>query len=487
MSYKEKYIKYKKKYLDLKFNIYGGDLCINQEEEKDDCKEEKYLLKVFKEKVKNLDVGKILEIDNKYYFTKYDSDVQHLLTWENAKKYNYDNIDHGKRFLTEYQKFRELFVNCLIKKSMKKIQCTDLDCPWDAFGSTNITSDYDITIHGPYSSNIVQKFNDEFYYFWKETSATIFDTNLYGTSFFSPSIPDNYDLFKDNGGKLNEYIRLSNKENILAQRIWAFVKIIKFFDKFDDNSVDKQNFMQHIHKPSMDKFREHYNEAKTKFSDLTLPITIRESNEKYGKILEDIRAKKNKFEQSTTDEEKKFFGEKLLEAQSYANFFGQETYFTQGAFFHVVGIIQGKIDTLEKIITVGEYMDSLLENFGDFIKVFHEFSHDDIGYEMYNEFLIESSKYISRIFDAMDKILLQLCIENDLDQNLHNNMESIRKNVRGSGNLEQSEIDTLLNEIYESLNFNKNSVKPRLELYDKIVDHIFNDFITKYYDTILNS
>jgi hypothetical protein len=56
-------------------------------------------------------------------------------------------------------------------------------CRAMSVGSTNLSSDYDITLYGSCVTHVLRTFHSEFQRVFGDTSATVFDTNVYGSSF----------------------------------------------------------------------------------------------------------------------------------------------------------------------------------------------------------------------------------------------------------------------------------------------------------------
>jgi hypothetical protein len=86
-----------------------------------------------------------------------------------------------------------------------------------------------------------------------------------------------------------------------------------------------------------------------------------------------------------------------------ANFYGIETYWTMGAYLHIVQVMPGKKD-FGNLLTIRHLYDSFLENYADVIKdVWHFRVHagnDEINIWAYDQFVIESSKYLYRMLMA---------------------------------------------------------------------------------------
>src|SRR5690606_28309001 len=89
------------------------------------------------------------------------------------------------------------------------------------------------------------------------------------------------------------------------------------------------------------------------------------------------------------------------------NYYGSNTYFTQGAFLHVVGQIQS--ESKDVSITENEYLVSFMENMADTLKEINHFEtiytqheNKDHGYDKICRKLIHNiSKYFARAMDAL--------------------------------------------------------------------------------------
>lgn len=307
------------------------------------------------------------------------------LTWENAKK--------DKNFLIKYNKFRKEYVDTLLNEILEKLNCKP-ECYYIAAGSASMDSDYDITIYSKISNRIVDLFNDSFISKFKRSSDKAFDTNLYGTSFFHAGTMSNYDYaIKDPSKKCNPenfvyYINLENNEiDIRNQRVWAFIKLFMQINKLKgDYEIIRNSLIEYI--KGYDTIKEDVKRALIKLNKLN------KTRSNYSIELKKYSYIKYLFE--SADKKDDTLAIQLKEQISKTNFYGVETYFTQGAVNHVVGKIQLNFKKLN--ISKNEYIDSLIENLGDFIKEYAHYPED------YIEFTTHASKYIIRIFDAIKNI-----------------------------------------------------------------------------------
>ena len=110
---------------------------------------------------------------------------------------------------------------------------------------------------------------------------------------------------------------------------------------------------------------------------------------------------------------------KLKNIMSRCNFFAVESYFTQGAFYHIV-VREGKKQKIP--ITYYEYLDSFIENIGDSLKDINtvqmntKYKNITNVKDKMNIGIIKSSKYLMRVFMALKniyEIILSILNPND--------------------------------------------------------------------------
>lgn len=341
------------------------------------------------------------------------------LTWEavkeNAtalsrnKKISEEDRVAGQNFLLEYGDFRKRYIDTLIAESASKLGCVR-KCQAASVGSVNPTSDYDVTITGPKSNAIVDRANDSFRKQWGVESGIIFDTNLYGASFLIPQQTQNFSYFikkklkKPNEITPTDFVFFLNLEDDLKdmrwQRIWAWTKFIFWNSKLPANLTVRQEFLNDNIPDTI--FKEDYRLAMKQFSNLATPSELNNlsfMNRKYEQELDELSKVREEFDMADREETMKQKGRELKHQISRSNFFGNETYFTQGAFMHVVGKLQSNFTNLP--VKPNEYVDSFIENSSEVLKEFHHF-HKDPGAD---RMISEASKYLIRVADAGVKIL----------------------------------------------------------------------------------
>ena len=115
--------------------------------------------------------------------------AEHGNSWDAMKSSLKGNPPAGKEPLSKFEMFRagrhrQEVVDGMLKDVLDKVRkergITDADAlKPQAFGSTNLTSDYDLSIAGAGAEDVAVRFNDEFRTKFKCESGTMFDTNVY--------------------------------------------------------------------------------------------------------------------------------------------------------------------------------------------------------------------------------------------------------------------------------------------------------------------
>ena len=313
------------------------------------------------------------------------------LKWEDIKA-NASGLSHarrktviemqsGKEFLLKYGNFRMLYVNTLLAEVASFEGCVR-KCVAVAVGSINPTSDYDITLTGPKSNKIVEEFNERFREEWGVESGVIFDTNLYGASYLIPQSIPNFDFFLKKDLKELAKLQLSPETMITPtdfvfyinmrrdlkdmrwQRFWAWNKFQFWKDQiFKIHNSNRFPFLNLPVSVINPQFKVDLSLSEIMFSQLTSNINVNNlsaMNKKYETELNTLFEIRKKFDIADNLDNVLKQGRELKNQISRTNFFGNETYLTQGAFNHVVGQMQSGFINLP--IHEHEYVDSFIEN-----------------------------------------------------------------------------------------------------------------------------
>lgn len=380
--------------------------------------------------------NQIIERDGKYYHKgiiplRWEKVKENASNLSKARRRTVIEAQSGQEFLIRYGNFRKLYVNTLIAEIASRLGCIR-KCVALAVGSVNPTSDYDVTLTGPKSNSIVEEFNDEFRERWGLESGVVFDTNLYGASFLIPRTVPNFDYFLKRDMKEitkravpdekkitpSDFVFFINlkedPKDMRWQRLWALAKFHLWNYRIGkkqraDDLPRKYGFLNLPDSIGNPTFRLDFQLSKNMFEDLTRRVDIDNlsaMNKQYERELNKLSRAREEFDVADDLEQVKKHGRELKNQISRANFFGNETYLSQGAFNHVVGKIQSGFDNLP--LYVHEYADSFIENSFELVKEFAVHFHDVNADSM----VADSSKYIMRATMAMLKLL-----ENNLFEN----------------------------------------------------------------------
>jgi hypothetical protein len=335
----EKYLKYKNKYLQLKSDLFKYNLSGGNNDNKI----------IFKNKMK-----KEIEKTLKKFKTKYNIDlkIKKNNIKINNKTWTWDNIK--KQFLKENSDIMRLFfdlrkniVDDLINKIFKFYSCKGT-CTKIASGSVgvnaNLGSDYDLTINdvGFKVSQVIQTFNSIIKNTFHQQPFIIFDTNLYA---YSALLPLNVKINNTNWKQdyFNKHLYLDLKMPNINQDKWALIRLKTFIHEENIKSIDFINIKNKLENDIVETDESHK------------PKLYLDKMKLFEKLIHD----------KTSD------AEHIAEGLSYMNFYGDETYFTLGAFKHVVGTMfyYGDKEVIDKVsfLNESEIVHSMIENLAYFI------------------------------------------------------------------------------------------------------------------------
>ena len=311
-----------------------------------------------------------------------------LPTWHGIVVYCLMN--DNRKLLIIYGLYRSAVVNNLIK-SIIRTSCTT--CSYSTSGSSHLTSDYDVNISGPSSDMVVEMFNTAFEKRYKQTSAEMFDTNVYGYPrlFDAKTMNLNSRVFAElirNGKEKYKYVKnpvipTYQYLNTHNQHIWALVKFLNCVSPHELLTCRQKNY-----------FKEplQYKENEQKYD------RIEDNNVQYASFLKLVKKSVDEIEHAGKDQNE--LTDQLIikynQLVSHANYHGQETYFSTGPYMHVVVKGQMQIDVE---ITQDQYMDSFIENIGFAISKLTRTSADRCV-----PVLVDASKYLARAWSAYNNI-----------------------------------------------------------------------------------
>ena len=301
--------------------------------------------------------------------------------WNHISKDYHDNIKKKKvakeRYSISYRpelvlkllgSFRVFYIDTLFKKFNKKRENYYL-----AFGSTNILSDYDITIVGPNACEISKKIYETYLNEYKKTMAFSFDTNIYIAGFYyysptiiNPSIKKNIITFKHK--KYNISLFNFQPINSYQKEISLYYSFLKILDISFDNPF--------------------FNDLKKKSKELLKTLKKHQSIEESYKYM--FKNAEELFSYLYHSKEKDI--DKIYELVCRTQYYSIESYYTPCTVNVVVLIMQGKFKLNH--FNQFNYICSILENIGD---LNNHWKHSD---KSKKDFL-KVSKYIYRIYYSL--------------------------------------------------------------------------------------
>lgn len=470
----------------------------------------------------------IQRLEDKLFYIINKSDNELIAPFQWHEIINLGNIEL-LRFANEIRAIyvdglRNLLTNYL-ESHCKFSQKYDTYCEANAVGSTDLTSNYNIIVTSfSLSTHIVENFNQYFFQFWNDTSGSIFDTNIYGNTFFinirdtityNVNLDRLYNHIKTADHKSifylppkEEYLLPDTKNIIFREQLgWLIIKIklyndeiIKVTKKKLQNSSSLQNSsnLQNYSDPNLNNLQGLIMEILTKiFNVKNIEETLTNLDEKYNTLnsekptkdlpgkkeneyrrqMDLLYVKKLKIIDENHDEYKALLNNdsnnhmnkknkvllKLIDSISENDFFGNETYFCIGTIYHVVGYIQN----LAQFHMYKEYyIHSMIENLIDTFR-YYEYMKSD-----YKRFLLKASKYIYRAYDAMTKYLEMNNGSRLTNLNL-NNKKKIFHNIRNFYKKKSNE--DLSQELFNSFKVLSKNTNTNSENIDNFFQMIIND------------
>ncbi|MFD2207007.1 hypothetical protein [Kiloniella antarctica] len=259
--------------------------------------------------------------------------------WDAARK-DYQNGNLSAQDMRKLVNLRRQIVDNLANEIVQEI-----GGEVQAFGSENLTSDYDISFVGPKAALGVILFNARFASRWKLASeiggretGLVLDTNAYTETIQSLIEAGKGDvLFQDAFAHLSARKALPKEawdahkkwilENTSESKKAEVTEALRLAEKYNAEyreAIEAQK----------EKLR---NDKENPVQEVDLQITA--ENRLYENALKDILELRSSFEKAT-GAEKETLRQKLRNAQSKALYFAQEAYYTQAAIEHVVFTIQ---------------------------------------------------------------------------------------------------------------------------------------------------
>lgn len=369
-----------------------------------------------------------LNINNKPVFYILDTDKE--FTWNNVKDINIDianrlNNDIKNVLMMKFSEndsqqldlilkclfwyFRKFIIDSIVISLINRVSKSG-EFVGISVGSTFLSSDYDITLYSKLRTlgSMIYYIDKRIELLMGRSSTHLFDTNIYGISFIVFESNKNEDFItspiKQCKNEKFSYLQSSNVEP--SQHVWAFAKLLSniYKLKIDDeivsnfsaflNSLSYKKYivlanyiinetidvvgMNEVYSKiihSYDNFKKMYAKSEINTPKIETPSLF--SNEIVSPIL------KNGIDPRINENFNEFRDNLLIIADddsinlsifqnnfvSMVNYFGNETYFTRGAFLDVVVNNQmcQKDNLVAILLSEHEYIDSFIENMSELI------------------------------------------------------------------------------------------------------------------------
>jgi hypothetical protein len=476
-KYYQKYLKYKKKYLML---LHGGDPETDKQKLITDIKKEITTIKNKKPSGYNeyeTVLQKFVTDQVQNFLDTHKADITDIniqnWTWTYVvKKILESKPDKIDGLTKSVIGLRQFVVDTLLEliffikdDCLSKSKSQEIVCEKTASGSVgtnaNLHSDYDLTITGSFTiSSIIQIFNSVIKKTFNKVSAEVFDTNIYGYSFLIPATLtlDNknwkYDKISENPDpdpakaqickpKPKCHYTLYGTDKNRDQDMWAYKRLVTMMNK--KNSLLILGTKITIHMPTTDIKQSKYIEKMENF--------------------ETIMNDKKDFSEPNTN--------MLINALSEMNFYGDDTYFTQGSFLHVVGTLfyysTLKNDEKINLLTIQHLIHSMIENLAYLIHdIQNSLDATTLTPLQKMDSVFKASKYLQRFINAYILIQNKLDKKDLVDKEIYEFLEFIKNNIRN-----RTENEIKINNDIKS-KYKIQNITNILELKKKI----FKEFVT---------
>ena len=271
--------------------------------------------------------------------------------------------------------FRRAIVDTIISEKLHEYNILGI-----SVGSTNITSDYDMTIYGNSPENLselVIYYRNKVFEIFNDITEVVFDTNLYGMSswinMIDPELDYNpktgqYEIFKYDklfskeikicSQKQFKYLLTDDTTNI-SQHIWSLVKLfstIELTQSYDDK----------IYEFLMEKLSNIDVNSRLLINEAFKTVSMYPSNvDNLAYVMKLIE--KKPVDQITVNYYNNFI--------SYVSYNSPESYFTRGSFLDIVlnqQTCSGSPQIEKLVLNKHEYLDSFIENMSELLTYYRK-------------------------------------------------------------------------------------------------------------------
>ncbi len=392
--------------------------------------------------------------------------------WATLKQKYLLNPKRYEHAIKQANWIRAGLVRSLLKDIIQQVDPSE-QTSFRADGSTDLTSDFDVSMAGVQKETVTIAFNEQFEELFERPSAEVFDTNVYGSGPIEEANDAKGSECKGNFVCSSACTKKTEKcflimhlrfRHSLAvvnnQHAWALATLLR------NLSVDEQAWLSaRIRSPSNTSSRllqRLFTQAEQIYTKYPISTDIHTANKRYADALLQIyQLRINGAKHVTTKE----FALQYADAESRGGWFAQEAYVTMGPFLHVVANDQRQLDLA---LSQDEYKDSFIENMAYVLHTFKTGTTCSKAFVIAAKYIARASFAGTQVFDTSEEEIVsalnQLVTES---VKIRSQRESLISRADKNEHVEQPMIVHMHGVSCDQQN------KSRIELLQWILQHLF--------------
>jgi hypothetical protein len=292
-------------------------------------------------------------------------------------------------------------------------------------GSSNITSDIDAMVFGPFKEEVKRDFNTSFERFFDQDSSSLLDVNMYDVRMIAVQNdtkhcekPFSITEVRTKTNAPSFICRLDLRDDpevVRDQRAWAFAKLLLHA------SDHEKQLLKLLSSAFPNTLQIDLEKGQAFIKSYKRPSSVIKQNRLYEKASLDLRDLLHKVHEDPKNIDRQ---RAYLHQGGVCGMYAQDAYFSMGTLADVVFLQQLGIQGYE--LTFNEYVDSAIENFGDLCKAVH------IDYSMLCEdAVVDVSKYLYRTVHALDQVFALELGANMPLKRIEDKSRQVKERVRG--------------------------------------------------------
>ena len=161
-----------------------------------------------------------------------------------------------------------------------------------------------------------------------------------------------------------------------------------------------------------------------------------------------------------------------------------EGYYTNAGVNHVVLELQGKKDNLD--LSTDTYLTSIVENIADFIQHCKEQEGDKLDNERQLRVLLQNSKYLERIYDAISKHDKITSMKSTIDGILEDIREVVKMRAGAFSGNTRIAVEKMANNILSKTSDKPSEKEQNNPNYINDIINLLDGFVKKIYEPLIN-